>query len=29
MANVVRRSGLHVRFRCDLYTGRRADVDRL
>ncbi|MGH3045746.1 MAG: hypothetical protein ACRDNC_01910 [Gaiellaceae bacterium] len=29
MADVVRRSGLHVRFRCELYTGRRADVDRL
>jgi hypothetical protein len=29
MADVVRRSGLHVRFRCELHTGRRADVDRL
>ncbi len=29
MADVVRRSGMHVRFRCELYTGRRADVDRL
>jgi hypothetical protein len=29
MADVVRRSGLHVRFRCELYTGRRTDVDRL
>ena len=29
MADVVRRSGLHVRFRCELYTGRRPDVDRL
>ncbi len=29
MADVVRRSGLHVRFRCELYTGHRADVDRL
>jgi hypothetical protein len=29
MADVVRRSGLHVRYRCELYTGRRADVDRL
>ena len=29
MADVVRRSGLHVRFRCELYTGRRLDVDRL
>jgi hypothetical protein len=29
MADIVRRSGLHVRFRCELYTGRRADVDRL
>jgi hypothetical protein len=29
MADVGRRSGLHVRFRCELYTGRRADVDRL
>jgi hypothetical protein len=29
MADVVRRSGLHVLFRCELYTGRRADVERL
>jgi hypothetical protein len=29
MADVVRRSGLHVRFRCELFTGRRADVERL
>jgi hypothetical protein len=29
MADVVRRSGLHVRFHCELYTGRRADVHRL
>jgi hypothetical protein len=29
MADVVRRSGLDLRFRCELYTGRRADVDRL
>jgi hypothetical protein len=29
MADVVRRSGLHARFRCELDTGRRADVDRL
>jgi hypothetical protein len=29
MADVIRRSGLHVRFRCELFTGRRADVDRL
>jgi hypothetical protein len=29
MADVVRRSGVHVRFRCELFTGRRADVDRL
>jgi hypothetical protein len=29
MADVVRRSGLHVRFRCELYTGRRGDVERL
>jgi hypothetical protein len=29
MADVVRRGGLHVRFRCELYTGRRPDVDRL
>jgi hypothetical protein len=29
MADVVRRSGLHVSFRCELYTGRRDDVNRL
>jgi hypothetical protein len=29
MADVVRRSGLHVLFRCELYTGRRHDVERL
>jgi hypothetical protein len=29
MADVVRRSGLHVRFRCEFCTGRRRDVDRL
>jgi hypothetical protein len=29
MADVVRRTGLHVLFRCELYTGRRADVERL
>lgn len=29
MADVVRRTGLHVRFRCELFTGRRADVRRL
>jgi hypothetical protein len=29
MGDVIRRSGLHVRFRCELYTGRRRDVDRL
>jgi hypothetical protein len=29
MADVVRRTGLDVRFRCELFTGRRADVDRL
>jgi hypothetical protein len=29
MADVVRRSGLDVRFRCELFTGRRADVERL
>lgn len=29
MADLVRRSGLHVRFRCELFTGRRADVIRL
>jgi hypothetical protein len=29
MADVIRRSGLDVRFRCELYSGRRADVHRL
>jgi hypothetical protein len=29
MADVVRRTGLDVRFRCELYTGRRVDVERL
>jgi hypothetical protein len=29
MADVVRRTGLDVRFRCELFTGRRADVERL
>jgi hypothetical protein len=29
MADVVRRSGLDLLFRCELYTGRRRDVDRL
>jgi hypothetical protein len=29
MADVVRRTGLNVRFRCELFTGRRADVERL
>jgi hypothetical protein len=29
MADVVRRTGLQVRFRCELFTGRRADVERL
>jgi hypothetical protein len=29
MADVVRRSGLHVRFRSELFTGRRPDVLRL
>lgn len=29
MADVVRRTGLHMRFRCELFTGRRADVERL
>jgi hypothetical protein len=29
MANVVRRTGLDRRFGCELYAGRRADVDRL
>jgi hypothetical protein len=29
MADVVPRTGLDVRFRCELFTGRRADVERL
>jgi hypothetical protein len=29
MADVVRRTGLDVRFHAELYTGRRADVERL
>jgi hypothetical protein len=29
MADVVRRAGLDVQFRCELYTGRRDDVQRL
>jgi hypothetical protein len=29
MADVVRRAGLDVRFRSELFTGRRADVERL
>src|ERR671931_358952 len=29
MADVVRRTGLDMRFGCELYTGRRADVERL
>jgi hypothetical protein len=29
MADLVRRSGLHVRFRSELFTGRRSDVLRL
>jgi hypothetical protein len=29
MADVVRRAALDVRFRCELFTGRRADVERL
>jgi len=29
MADVVRRAGLDVHFRCELFTGRRADVERL
>lgn len=29
MADVVRRTSLDVRFRCELFTGRRADVERL
>ncbi len=29
MADVVHRTGLDVRYRCELFTGRRADVERL
>jgi hypothetical protein len=29
IADVVRRTGLDVRFRCELFTGRRPDVERL
>lgn len=29
MADVVRRTRLHLRFGCELFTGRRADVERL
>jgi hypothetical protein len=29
MADVVRRAGYHARYRCELYTGRRADVNAL
>jgi hypothetical protein len=29
MADVIRRTGLDVRFRCELFTGRRGDVERL
>ena len=29
MLDVVRRSGLDVRFRCELFSGRRTEVDRL
>jgi hypothetical protein len=29
MADVVGRTRLHLRFRCELFTGRRADVERL
>jgi len=29
MADVIRRTGLDVQFRCELFTGRRADVRRL
>jgi hypothetical protein len=29
MADLVRRTGLDVRFRCELFTGRRADVEQL
>jgi hypothetical protein len=27
--DVVRRTGLDVRFRCELFTGRRAEFERL
>jgi hypothetical protein len=27
--DVVRRTGLDVRFRCEFFTGRHADVERL
>jgi hypothetical protein len=29
MADAIRRTGLDVRYRCELFTGRRADVERL
>jgi hypothetical protein len=29
MADVIRRTGLDVRYRCELFTGRRTDVERL
>jgi hypothetical protein len=29
MADLVRRTGLHRRFGCELFTGRRGDVERL
>jgi hypothetical protein len=29
MADVVRRTRLDLRFHCELFTGRRADVERL
>jgi hypothetical protein len=29
MADVIGRTGLDVRYRCELFTGRRADVERL
>jgi hypothetical protein len=29
MADVVHRTSLDIRFRCELYTGRRHDVERL
>jgi hypothetical protein len=29
MADVVRRARLDLRFRCELFTGRLADVERL